>query len=323
MSPQRHAPDLHGHPDFAVPALEALAAAGHEIACVYTQPPRPGGRGQRPRPSPVAMRAAALGAEVRRPASLREAAEQEAFAAVGAEVAVVVAYGLILPPAVLGGDGAGVPQHPRLAAAALARGGADPAGDHGRGRGDRGLDHGDGGGARHRAGAARARRCRSGRATPRAALQARLAALGARLIVEALGGLDRLAPAPQPEAGVTYAAKIDKAEARVDWARPAAEVDRLIRGLVAVPGGLVRDRRRAGEAAAERAAEGAGAPGTVLDDRLAVACGEGAVRLLALQRAGRRRAGGGGRSCAGGRWRRGSGSVDSPAPAGRVCLALR
>ena len=200
---------------------------------------------------------------------------------------MVAAYGLILPRAVLAGTARGCLNIHASLLAALAGGGADPAGDHGRGRRDRRLDHGDGGGARHRAGASRRGGADRGARHRGQRCTTRLAALGARLIVEALGGLDRLAPVPQPEAGVTYAAKIDKAEARVDWRRPAEEVDRLIRGLSPASGGLVRDRRRAGEAAPERAGRGRGAlRGTVLDDRLAVACGEGAVRLLSLQRAG-------------------------------------
>jgi methionyl-tRNA formyltransferase len=118
-------------------------------------------------------------------------------------------------------------------------------------------------------------------------LHDRLAALGAGMIVEALAGLDRLTPVPQPEAGVTYAAKIDKAEARVDWTRPAAEVDRRIRGLSPFPGAWTEIRAERVKLISSEPAEGSGAPGTVLDERLTVACGEGAVRLLTLQRAGR------------------------------------
>ena len=274
-----------GTPDFAVPALEALAAAGHEIACVYTQPPRPGGRGQKPRASPVAVRAAALGIEVRSPASLRGPAEQEAFAAVGrrwrwwsptgsscrGRCSAGTARGCLnihasllprwrgaapIQRAIMAGDAetgvsimameAGLDTGPVLVAEAVPIGAHDTAGS----------------------------------------LAAALAALGARLVVEALAGLDRLVPAPQPEAGVTYAAKIDKAEARVDWGRPAAEVDRLIRGLSPFPGAWCEIGGERVKLLLSEAAEGEGAPGEVLDDRLAVACGTGAVRLLALQRAG-------------------------------------
>ena len=131
--------------------------------------------------------------------------------------------------------------------------------------------------------------------------------------MEALAGLDGLAPAPQPEAGVTYAAKIDKAEARVDWTRPAAEVDRLIRGLSPFPGAWCEIGGERVKLLLSEPAEGAGAPGEVLDEGLAVACGAGAVRLLRLQRAGRG-AMAAAASCADGRWRRGRGSVDSLPP---------
>jgi methionyl-tRNA formyltransferase len=274
-----------GTPEFAVPALEALAAAGHEILCVYTQPPRPRGRGQRPRPSAVGARAEALGLAVRTPASLREAAEREAFAALGAEVAVVVAYGLILPRPVLAGTARGclnihASLLPRWRGAAPVQR-AIMAGDAETGVSIMAMEAGlDTGpvllreavpiGARETAGS----------------LAARLAGLGARLIVEALGALDRLVPVAQPEAGVTYAAKIDKAEARVDWGRPAVEVDRLIRGLSPFPGAWCEIGGERVKLLLSEPAEGEGTPGTVLDGRLAVACGVGAVRLLSLQRAG-------------------------------------
>jgi methionyl-tRNA formyltransferase len=274
-----------GTPEFAVPALDALAAAGHEIACVYSQPPRPGGRGQRARASAVQARAEALGLPVRCPVNFRAAGEREAFAALGADVAVVAAYGLILPVAVLEGTGRGclnihASLLPRWRGAAPVQR-AVMAGDRKTGvcimRMEAGLDTGPvllreavSIGARDTAGS----------------LAERLAAVGARLIVEALARLNALAAAPQPEEGVTYAAKIDKAEARVDWRRPAAEVDRLIRGLSPVPGAWCEIGGERVKLLLSELADGEGAPGEVLDGRLRVACGEGAVRLLRLQRAG-------------------------------------
>lgn len=275
-----------GTPDFAVPALDALAAAGHEIAAVYSQPPRPAGRGQQPRPSPVAARAAALGLPLATPVTLRDPAAQSDLAALGAEAAVVVAYGLILPPAILAAPARGCFNiHASLlprwrGAAPIQR--AVLAGDAETGvcvmAMEAGLDTGP---------------VLLREATPIGAedtagdLHDRLAAMGARLMVDALGRIDALAPVPQPEAGVTYAAKIDKAEARIDWTRPAAEVDRLIRGLSPFPGAWCEIAGERVKLLRSRLAEGAGAPGEALDDRLTVACGEGAVRVLALQRAGR------------------------------------
>lgn len=224
-----------GTPAFAVPVLDALIDAGHEIAAVYCQPPRPAGRGQKPRPSPVEARAEALCLPLRMPLSLKEAAEQQAFAALGADVAVVVAYGLILPQAVL--------DAPRLGclnihASLLPRWrGAAPihrailAGDAETGvaimRMEAGLDTGP---------VLLREAVMIGAQETTGALHDRLSGLGARLIVEALDRLDTLRPVPQAKTGVSYAAKIDKAEARVDWRRPAVEVDRLIRGLAPFPG---------------------------------------------------------------------------------------
>ncbi|HET9068632.1 MAG TPA: methionyl-tRNA formyltransferase [Amaricoccus sp.] len=274
-----------GTPDFAVPALEALVAAGHEVACVYTQPPRPGGRGQKPRPSPVAARAATLGIEVRCPASLRGPDEQAAFAAVRADLAVVVAYGLILPRPVLAGTARGCLNiHASLlprwrGAAPIQR--AVMAGDGETGVSimvmEPGLDTGP---------VLLAEAVPIGLRDTAGSLHDRLAALGARMIVDTLARLDRLSPAPQPEKGVTYAAKIDKTEARVDWRRPAAEIDRLIRGLSPFPGAWCEIAGERVKLLLSAPAEGAGAPGEVLDEALTVACGEGAVRLLRLQRAG-------------------------------------
>ncbi|PRX36999.1 methionyl-tRNA formyltransferase [Meinhardsimonia xiamenensis] len=279
-----------GTPDFAVPALEALAAAGHEIAAVYTQPPRPAGRGKKPRPSPVQARAEAMGLEVRHPVSLRDAAEQAAFAALKPEVAVVVAYGLILPRPILEAPARGCLNiHASLlprwrGAAPIQR--AIMAGDAETGvcimQMEEGLDTGP---------------VLACEATPIGAeetageLHDRLAEMGARLIVEVLGRLDEIEPKPQSETGVTYAAKIDKAEARVDWRRPAVEIDRQIRGLSPFPGAWTVIGGERVKLLASRLAEGRGAPGEVLagspGERLVVACGQGAVEITRLQRAGR------------------------------------
>ncbi|MFV0472753.1 MAG: methionyl-tRNA formyltransferase [Pikeienuella sp.] len=275
-----------GTPDFAVAVLDALVAAGHEIAAVYSQPPRPAGRGKRPQPSPVAARAEALGLEIRAPLNFREEAERAAFAALEAEAAVVVAYGLLLPEAVLT-----APRHGcfNLHASLLPRWrGAAPiqraimAGDAETGicvmRMEKGLDTGP---------VALTARTPIAADDTAATLHDRLAEIGAPLMVEALARLseDALTLAPQPAEGA-YAAKIDKAEARIDWRRPAAEVDRLIRGLSPFPGAWFMLEGERVKALMSAQAPGAGAPGTALDDRLTIACGEGAVRLERLQRAG-------------------------------------
>ncbi len=275
-----------GTPEFAVPALEALVAAGHEVVCVYCQPPRPAGRGKAPRPGPVHRRAEELGLAVRHPERLRDPAEQAAFAALGAEVAVVAAYGLILPQAVLDAPVRGCLNiHASLlprwrGAAPIQR--AIMAGDAETGvcimAMEAGLDTGP---------VLLRREVPIGPQDTSGTLHVRLAALGAEMIVAALERLDDLVAEPQPEAGVTYAAKIDKAEALVDWTRPAAEVDRLIRGLSPFPGAWCAIGGERVKLLLSEVAEGAGAPGTVLDDLLTVACGSGAVRIIELQRAGR------------------------------------
>ncbi|MFK7938444.1 MAG: methionyl-tRNA formyltransferase [Roseovarius sp.] len=275
-----------GTPDFSVPVLEALVAAGHDIAAVYCQPPRPAGRGKKDRPTPVHTRAEALGLDVRHPASLKGEGEQAEFAALNADIAVVVAYGLILPQAVLD-----APRHGclNIHASLLPRWrGAAPihravmAGDAETGicimQMDAGLD----------TGAVVLRQ-----ATPIGAeettgqLHDRLSDMGASLIVSALDQVGDLTPTPQPGEGVTYAAKIDKAEARLDWSWQAAEVDRHIRGLSPFPGAWCELEGARLKLLTSRLAQGCGAPGQVLDDALTVACGRGAVQLLRLQRAGR------------------------------------
>jgi len=275
-----------GTPDFSVPVLEALVEAGHEVAAVYCQPPRPAGRGKKDRPTPVHARAEALGLEVRHPERLKGAEEQAEFAALNADVAVVVAYGLILPQAVLD-----MPKHGclNIHASLLPRWrGAAPihraimAGDAETGvcimQMEAGLDTGP---------------VLLREATPIRAedttgsLHDRLSAMGAALIVEALARLGDLVPEPQPGDGVTYAEKIDKAEARVDWAAPAAEVDGKIRGLSPFPGAWIEVEGQRIKLLGSRVVDGRGTPGEVLDEALTVACGEGAVQVLRLQRAGR------------------------------------
>jgi len=279
-----------GTPDIAVPALEALIAAGHEIACVYCQPPRPAGRGQQARPSPVQKAAEALGIPVRCPPSLKGEDERRAFAALEADAAVVVAYGLILPKPVLdaprlGCFNAHMSLLPRWRGAAPIQR-AIMAGDAETGvsvmRMDEGLDTGP---------VVLAASLPIAPDDTAGTLHDRLAALGARLIVEALDGVaaGRLAPVPQPADGATYARKLDRAEGRLDWTEPAEELARRVRALNPWPGtwferGGARIRVLSAEA---RAASADAAPGTVLDDVPTVACGRGALALTRLQRAGR------------------------------------
>ena len=280
-----------GTPEFSVPVLEALVGAGHDVAAVYCQPPRPAGRGKKDRPSPVQLRAEALGLPVRHPVSLKSADAQAEFAEWGADVAVVVAYGLLLPQAVLDMPAQGCLNiHASLlprwrGAAPIHR--AIMAGDAQTGvcimQMEAGLDTGP---------VLLREATVIGAEETTAQLHDRLSAMGAALIVSALEQLQVLVPEGQPEAGVTYAAKIDKTEAHIDWTRPAAEVDRQIRALSPFPGAwtewdgqrlkLLASRVCAGQSCAER-----GAPGAVLDDALTVACGSGAVQVLTVQRAGK------------------------------------
>jgi methionyl-tRNA formyltransferase len=275
-----------GTPDFSVPVLEALIKAGHEIAAVYCQPPRPAGRGKKDRPTPVHARADEIGLEVRHPVSLKGPDEQAAFADLKADVAVVVAYGLILPQAVLDAPRRGCLNiHASLlprwrGAAPIHR--AIMAGDAQTGicimQMQAGLDTGP---------VLMRRATDIGAEETTGRLHDRLSVIGARLIVEALGKLDSLRPEPQADTGATYAAKIDKAEARINWALPAAQVDAQIRGLSPFPGAWTEVQGQRLKLLASRIANGRGVPGEVLDDALCVACGEGAVQLLRLQRAGR------------------------------------
>ncbi|MGB1388441.1 MAG: methionyl-tRNA formyltransferase [Paracoccaceae bacterium] len=275
-----------GTPDFSVPALNALVEAGHQIVAVYCQPPRPAGRGKKERLTPVHARALELGLEVRHPVSLRDVAAQADLAALDADIAVVVAYGLILPQAVLDAPRKGCLNiHASLlprwrGAAPIHR--AIMAGDAETGvcimQMEAGLDTGP------------VLMREATVITPEDTtdvLHDRLSAMGARLIVDTLSRLDTLTPDPQSEQGVTYAHKIDKAEAQIDWTVPAEQVDRQIRGLSPFPGAWTERNGERIKLLASELAEGQGEPGTVLDDMLAVACGEGAVRLLRLQRAGK------------------------------------
>lgn len=273
-----------GTPDFSVPALDALAAR-HEVAAVYCQPPRPAGRGQKERPSPVQARAMALGLPLRHPKSLRTPEAQAEFAALDAEIAVVVAYGLILPPPVLAAPRNGCLN---IHASLLPRWrGAAPihravlAGDAETGicimRMEAGLDTGP---VLLRAAVP------IGAEDTTGDLHDRLAGLGAGLIVTALERRD-WPEVPQAEAGVTYAEKIGKAEARIDWTRPAVEVDRLIRGLSPFPGAWTLAGGERLKCLRSRLVPGDGAPGEVLDG-LRIACGTGAVEVTLAQREGRR-----------------------------------
>ncbi|SEH97084.1 methionyl-tRNA formyltransferase [Paracoccus alkenifer] len=273
-----------GTPEFSVPALREIAAR-HQVVCVYSQPPRAAGRGQKPRPSAVHAAAEALGIPVRTPLRLKDAEAQAEFAALGADVAVVVAYGLILPQSVLDAPRLGCLNiHASLlprwrGAAPIHR--AVMAGDAETGvaimQMEAGLDTGP---------VLAEARTAIGPEETTADLHDRLAAMGAALIADVLDRLP-LPAVPQPAEGVTYAAKIDKAEARIDWTRPAAEVDRLIRGLSPFPGAwcMAGDERL--KLLRSRVVAGSGAPGEVLGG-FTVACGEGAVEITEVQREGRR-----------------------------------
>jgi methionyl-tRNA formyltransferase len=273
-----------GTPEFSVPVLEALHRA-HEIVAVYCQPPRPAGRGKADRPSPVQARAGALGLPVRHPVSLRSEEAVRDFAALGADVAVVVAYGLILPQAILDAPRLGCLNiHASLlprwrGAAPIHR--AIMAGDRETGvcimQMEAGLDTGP---------VLLREAVAIGAEETTAELHDRLSALGARLVGEALERLP-LPALPQATDGVTYAAKIDKAEARVDFHRPAAEIDRLIRGLSPFPGAWILVNGERIKLLRSRLADGEGAPGQVLHG-FTIACGIGAVEITEAQREGKR-----------------------------------
>ena len=274
-----------GTPDFAVPTLDMLIAHGHEIPAVYAQPPRPAGRGRAERPSPVQLRAEAAGIAVRTPGSLRDPEVQRAFARLELDLAVVAAYGLILPAPILEAPRWGcVNVHASLlprwrGAAPVQR--AILAGDAATGvtimAMEEGLDTGP---------MIASRAVAVGRKTA-GELTAELAALGAELlqgVLEVWPEVDRRA---QPESGVTYAAKIEKQEAKLDFTRPAAEVERRIRAFNPAPGAWFAHGGERVKVLAAEVSEAGGEPGTVLDETLTIACREGAIVPTRVQRAGR------------------------------------
>jgi len=281
-----------GTPDFAVPTLVALAAHGHEIVAVYTREAKPSGRGMKLQPSPVAREAQRLGIPVLTPKTLKIQDALDQFRAHGADAAVVVAYGMILPQAILDAVPLGCFNlHGSLlprwrGAAPINR--AIMSGDTESGvmvmKMDAGLDTGD---------VAMAERIAVTDAMTASDLHDALAPLGADLIVRAMAALDRggLRLTKQSEEGVTYATKIEKAEARIDWNRPAREVLRHIHGLSPFPGAWCEmpvdgEQVRVKILRCELV-KSAGKPGELLDDRLTIACGDGAIRIRELQRAGK------------------------------------
>ncbi|MEQ8411033.1 MAG: methionyl-tRNA formyltransferase [Erythrobacter sp.] len=278
-----------GTPDFAVPALVACHEAGHEIARVYTQPPARAGRGKKLRPSPVQAKAEERGLSVRHPKSLKGAEERAEFAALGADVAVVAAYGLILPQPILD-----APTHGclNIHASILPRWrGAAPihravlAGDEATGvtimRMEAGLDTGA---MLHVVRTPIARKTTG-------ELTGELAEIGARAMVDVLADLPAFPPQPQDDAQATYAPKIDKAEARIDWTCDAEAIERQVRGLAPFPGAWFEwpndDNAERVKLLLAELAEGSGEPGEVLDSDMTIACGSGAIRPLRLQRAGK------------------------------------
>ena len=274
-----------GSPDFAVPTLNELVEAGHDVVAVYTQPPRPAGRGKGERPTAVELRAHELGIEVRSPKSLRGEAEQEAFADLDADLAVVAAYGLILPQEILDAPMLGcLNVHASLlprwrGAAPVQR--AIMAGDECTGvtimQMEAGLDTGP----------ILLKRAVEIEDRNAAQLTEILAKLGASMMVEVLNDLPRFEPIPQPEDGVTYAAKISKEEARIDWSRPAVELVRQIQGLAPFPGAWFEAGGERIKLLAAEIANGHGRPGEVTDDKLTIAAGNGSLRPVIVQRAGK------------------------------------
>ena len=273
-----------GSPEFAVPTLEALVAAGHEVVAVYTQPPRPAGRGKGERATAVEMRARELAIAVRSPRTLHDAGEQAAFAALGADVAVVAAYGLILPQAVLDAPRLGcLNVHgsllPRWRGAAPVQR-AIMAGDEVTGvtimRMEAGLDTGP---------MLRRREIAIGDKNA-AQVMEELGVIGAALMVEALASVT-LDGEVQPDDGMTNAAKITKDEARIDWTRPARDIVRQVQGLAPFPGAWFDVAGERIKLLAAEAVAATGASGEIIDDALTIACGDGAIRPILLQRAGK------------------------------------
>lgn len=277
-----------GTPEFAVPTLDALVAAGHEIAAVYSQPPRRAGRGKAMTPSPVQQRAEALGITVRTPVSLRSAEEQQAFADHHADIAAVAAYGLILPRPILDAPKRGcLNVHgsilPRWRGAAPIQR-AILAGDRETGvaimQMEAGLDTGP---------VLAERRTGIGRKTA-GELSSEIAEAGAALMVAVLADLDAFPLRPQPDEGITYATKIDKSEARLDFLISAPQVERQVRAFAPAPGAFFEldgERYRVLAADVMPPSPHAAPPGTVIDAELTIACNPGAIRPTLIQRAGK------------------------------------
>jgi len=277
-----------GAPDFAVPTLDALWKAGHEIAAVYSQPARPAGRRYELRPTPVAARAEALGLEVRTPTSLKDTAAQAAFAALDLDAAIVVAYGLILPPAILEAPRYGcLNVHASLlprwrGAAPIQR--AILAGDEQSGisimQMDAGLDTGP---------VLAKAATPIGEETTGESLHDRLAAMGPPLLLEVLDAIlaGTAAAEPQPSDGATYAEKLSRAESRLDWTKPAELLARQVRAFYPWPGSHFDYEGQPIKVLAAELAEGEGHAGSVLDAALTIACGKGALRPTRLQRPGK------------------------------------
>src|SRR5437762_12495635 len=272
-----------GSPEFAVPSLDALVEAGHEVVAVYSQPPRPAGRGKGERKTAVHERAEALGIEVRTPKSLRNEDEQARFRALNADLAVVAAYGLILPKPILEAPKAGcINVHASLlprwrGAAPIQR--AILAGDETSGvtlmHMDEGLDTGP----------MLMRHTLDIRGKNAGQVTEEMAHLGARMLVEWLES--PTPPEPQPIAGETYATKIDKAETRIDWSKPAQDIERQVRAFAPSPGAWFEANGERIKLLAAEVTDESGKPGQVLDDQLTIACGDDALRPRNVQRAGR------------------------------------
>ena len=274
-----------GSPEFAVPTLDAIVAAGHDIACAYTQPPRAAGRGKGERRTAVHERALALGIAVRHPASLRGAEEQEAFAALEADVAVVAAYGLILPVPVLEAPRLGcvnihgsiLPRWRGAAPVQRAIEGGDPVTGVTIMQMEKGLDTGP----MLLTHEVQIEGKNAGQVTQE------IAQLGSEAMIEWLRDPDAYPARPQPAEGVTFAAKIDKAEARIDWTRDATAIERQVRAFAPTPGAWFAVGEERIKLLAADVVDGGGAPGTIIDGALTIACGRGALRPTRVQRAGK------------------------------------
>jgi methionyl-tRNA formyltransferase len=274
-----------GSPDFAVPTLYALIAAGHEVAAVYCQPPRPAGRGKSVQPTPVQRAAELLGIPVHTPASLKGKAEQDEFAALRADIAVVAAYGLILPQAILDAPKLGcINVHASLlprwrGAAPVQR--AILAGDAVTGvtimQMEAGLDTGP---------MLAAQEVAIDRKNARQ-VTGELSRIGAQLMAQLLSAFDSYPHVPQPDNGATYATKVRKEEARIDWSRPAVEIERQVQAFTPSPGAWFEFGGERIKLLGAEAGAGDGRPGEVIDEMLAVATGEGAIRPALVQRAGK------------------------------------